>query len=169
MNMEYIVAQLENFLKDSTTFICDYNDEYIRFGDKKTGVFLNLYWKQLFDEFSDLIELKTCFNNKWKIKDFFYSISQTALLQSGNDNLIIWGDKHSSFKDRWVQGFFKDNYAEFLIEMNNPYLEQKGLKSDELLYNFEIEKDFYISFDCVIVRTPHSKHLLFKLFKEFLI
>jgi hypothetical protein len=94
------------------------------------------------EEFSylqnNINNLEDSLKDNWEIRKLFHAISHSNLHLTNNNNLIIWGYKHSSFKNRWIQGFYKDNYSEFLIELNNLNLESKGICDDELMTNFEI-------------------------------
>ncbi len=120
IKIDSLLNKFVNYFSETTSYIYDYENG-IRIGDSDTGVYLNLNFSSLFEEFCDsqgnIEELKKILKDNWEIDKLFYSISNSNLFLKNNNDLIIWGNNHSSFKDRWIQGFFKDNYSEFLRKL----------------------------------------------------
>jgi hypothetical protein len=66
------------------------------------------------------------------IEELFALISHKMLYYYHNKGFRLWGYKLNSFRDRYIQGFYKDNYAEFGIDT------QLEINVNKLICSFNI-------------------------------
>ncbi|TCO71068.1 hypothetical protein [Marinisporobacter balticus] len=142
--IENIIKDLKEYFSKSSIYL-DMNstdENKIRLGCSKTRVHMNLYWEDIFylideeNRFGDIksaIQSKGVINKMGLIESLFGYLSYEGLYSYNNKKLKLWNYKLNSFKDRYIEGFYKDNYAEFSIQPT------VNVSIEELICNFQIE------------------------------
>lgn len=139
-----IIEDFKEYFSDSSLYLDMTQTDKIklRLGCLKTKVYVNLYWEDIiwlidykkdFEAICSYIYSKGTINKRASIEELFDYISYEQLYSYHNRKLKLWGYKLNSFKDRYIQGFYKDGHAEFIIH-SKAYVRVR-----ELLCNFKIE------------------------------
>jgi hypothetical protein len=145
LKKEIIQMLVAHFKLTNISIVEEQSDgDIIRFKDYANKVYLNLAWNDLLEIFfPDGLDTEYIddFFKKTFLGNILYDISAYNLYKDSNGELKIWQDESDSYKDKWIIGFWKDKFAEFLIEENEVYHKKNSypIGSDDLLCNFEID------------------------------
>ena len=134
--MNAFIGHIKEFFNDTSIYLSSYDKNNIRLGCKDTNVYMNISIEYLlyaidkdlfysnpstehiFNTLNLYINERGNINRDSLIESMLYKFSKLHVYDEFNSSLKWWGHKILSFDDRWVQGFLKDNYAEFIIEKN---------------------------------------------------
>lgn len=146
--IDKILKDLKEYFDESSIYIDmnATNENKIRLGCSKTKVYLNLYWEDIFyliDEekrfegINSFIYSSGVINKMANIEKLFGYISYDMLYSYHNKKLKLWGYELNSLKGRYIQGFYKDNYAEFSIQSQVDF-RQGDISIKDLACNFQM-------------------------------
>jgi hypothetical protein len=119
------------------------NNNVLRLLDIDTNVRLNLNWDYI-DEIIDDGRINLSYPGySYYIDNFFKGISEEQIYSFNNKKLTMYGYDLNQFTDRVIQGFYSNRYAEFIIEINDKYLNSDDRIDNickNLIYSFNIDE-----------------------------